>query len=174
MTRANVKFVVYIEKQQADLLIDGHLHNRYVVSTAANGVGHKPDSNKTPAGLFAVAEKFGAGAPLGSVFKAREATGEIWTPNEALKHDARDLTLTRILWLEGLGKRNANTKARYIYIHGTNHEDTLGQPVSEGCVRVSNRDAVELFDLMPEGSLVKIVPGRGKMSREKELKLGIG
>ena len=31
-----------------------------------------------------------------------------------------DFILTRILWLDGLEPHNANTRSRYIYIHGTN------------------------------------------------------
>ena len=39
---------------------------------------------------------------------------------------------------------------RYIYIHGTNHEERLGFPVSSGCLQMSNNDIMELFDAVDE------------------------
>ena len=56
--------------------------------------------------------------------------------------------MTRILWLDGLEPHNANTHERYIYIHGTNHEEAIGEPASHGCIRMRNADVVELFDLV--------------------------
>ena len=53
---------------------------------------------------------------------------------------------------------NANTKDRYIYLHGTNQERLLGQPVSHGCIRFSNKDIIELFDQVEEGTEVLILP----------------
>ena len=43
---------------------------------------------------------------------------------------------------------------RGIGIHGTKTEleDTIGQPVSGGCVRMANRDVEELFSIVPEGT----------------------
>ena len=67
-----------------------------------------------------------------------------------------DLVLTRILWLQGLEDQNANTFQRYIYIHGTNDEASLGRPASHGCVRMRNREIIELFDLVAEGTPVWI------------------
>ena len=64
--------------------------------------------------------------------------------------------LTRILWLEGLEPHNANTRERYIYLHGTNHEARLGQPASHGCVRLGNADVAELFELVPTGAELTI------------------
>ncbi|MDR3425711.1 MAG: L,D-transpeptidase [Alphaproteobacteria bacterium] len=142
----------------AELFVNGQLLKTYVVSTAAKGLGCESGSNKTPIGLFRVSEKFGANALPGTVFKSRLPTGEVWSKdkNNPLRDTKDDLILTRILWLEGCESRNANTKDRYIYIHGTNREDLLGTPASLGCVRISNQDIIELFDLMPEGSGVEI------------------
>jgi len=36
--------------------------------------------------------------------------------------------MSRILWLDGLDEHNANTRDRFIYIHGTKHEDKIGTP----------------------------------------------
>ena len=86
------------------------------------------------------------------IFKARVPVGE-WSP--AHKTDD-DLILARILWLEGAEPRNANTKDRYIYIHGTNGEEKIGQLASHGCIRLRNADVVELYDLVDVGTTVWI------------------
>jgi L,D-transpeptidase YbiS len=125
----------------------------YPVSTSRFGLGSKEGSFKTPTGKFRIAEKIGAGMPLGTVFKSRR-------PAKATKQALReeDLVLTRILWLDGLERRNANTHDRYIYIHGTNHEEKIGLPDSHGCVRMKNVDLLELFERVTEGTPVEIRP----------------
>lgn len=139
-------------RQLLEVFRNGELSRSYPVSTSKFGLGSEPESNKTPLGRFVVGEKIGAGAAPGSVFKSRKATGEI-----APQGGEEDLILTRILWLDGLQEGNANTRERYIYIHGTNQEASLGTPASHGCVRMSNADIAECFDEIPEGTLVEIV-----------------
>ena len=70
---------------------------------------------------------------------------------------AEDMVLSRILWLEGLDEQNANTKERYIYIHGTNDEESIGEPVSIGCVRMKNADVVALYNQVGVGTEVEIL-----------------
>ena len=123
----------------------------YPVSTSRFGLGSKEGSMKTPTGQFRIAEKIGDGMPLGTVFKSRR-------PVKAAKKLLReeDLVMTRILWLDGLGARNANTHERFIYIHGTNHEESIGEPASHGCIRMRKADLVELFELVDRGTPVVI------------------
>ena len=69
--------------------------------------------------------------------------------------------LTRILWLSGLEPGvnkgpGIDSHARYIYIHATPAEEKLGTPASWGCVRLSNRDVIELFERTPIGTRVLI------------------
>ena len=69
--------------------------------------------------------------------------------------------MTRILWLSGLevGKNRlgkVDTMRRYVYIHGTPDDVELGVPGSRGCVRMHNRDIIELFDLIPTGARILI------------------
>ena len=139
-------------RQILEVLRDGEVCKSYPVSTSKFGLGFEHGSNKTPLGRFVVSEKIGAGATVGAVFKSRAPTGEI-----ASQGGQEDLVLTRILWLAGLDEANANTKDRYIYIHGTNQESLLGTPASHGCVRMSNADVAECFEEIPEGTLVEIV-----------------
>jgi lipoprotein-anchoring transpeptidase ErfK/SrfK len=37
-----------------------------------------------------------------------------------------------------LDEHSANTRGRFIYIHGTKHEGKIGNPASHGCVQVRN------------------------------------
>ena len=117
----------------------------YPVSTSRFGIGTEMGSMKTPTGRFRVAEKIGGDTPTGTVFRSRVALKAIdpLPPTE-------DLVMSRILWLDGLDEYNANTRDRYIYIHGTKHEDKIGTPASCGCVRMRNADVIELFDLVDE------------------------
>jgi len=98
---------------------------------------------KTPTGRFRIAEKIGDGMPAGTVFKSRRPV----KVTKRLMREA-DLVMTRILWLDGLDPGNANTHERFIYIHGTNHEESLGEPASHGCIRMRSADLVELFELV--------------------------
>src|SRR3954453_9557738 len=125
----------------------------YPVSTSRFGLGSKEGSFKTPTGKFRIADKIGAGMPLGTVFKSRRP---IRATKKALREE--DLVMTRILWLDGLERRNANTHGRYVYIHGTNHEEKIGTPASHGCIRMRNADVIELFDRVEEGTPVEIRP----------------
>lgn len=149
------KIRVSIAAQQLDLLEGGdRVLASFPVSTSLFGLGMEPGSNKTPLGRFAVGEKLGDGAPLGAVFVSRAQTGEVAALENA--NDPRDQVTTRILWLEGLEPENANTRERYIYIHGTNHEEQIGQPCSHGCVRMRNADIARLYDLVERGTEVTI------------------
>jgi len=94
------------------------------------------------------------------VFEARQPIGKTWQEVEVAKN-ARNLITTRIMRLRGLepghnagpGRDSYN---RYIYLHGTNYPEKLGTPVSAGCVLLSDEDVSELFENVPEGSLVWI------------------
>jgi len=145
---------VSLASQSLELHDGNALLRRYPVSTSRFGPGFQEGSYRTPLGAFRICERFGDGAPLGTIFRARQPVG-LWEPGQPGDHD---LVLTRILRLEGLEKTNANTYRRYIYIHGTNHEDLLGSPASMGCVRMANRDILELFDFAPLLTPVTIRP----------------
>ncbi|MEM1157126.1 MAG: L,D-transpeptidase [Verrucomicrobiota bacterium] len=125
----------------------------YPVSTSKFGLGEKEGSHQTPRGRHIIAEKIGAGAPPGTVFKGRIPTGEIWTPDTVA---GEDLILTRILWLSGEEAHNANSHDRYIYFHGTNQEALIGTPASIGCIRLTNADIIRLFDRVEVGTTVHI------------------
>lgn len=121
------------------------------VSTGAAGVGFEEGSGKTPTGRFAVCSRHGLHAPLNTVFRGRIPVGlyDVATAGE-------DAILTRILCLEGLEPQNANTRARYIYLHGTPDVARIGTPASHGCIRLKPADMAALFELVPTGTEVII------------------
>lgn len=133
----------------------------FVISTARKGVGSTPGSHRTPTGRFVIVQKIGDGMPEGTIFKSREPVGH-WQPGETCD---KDLVLTRIIRISGLEPGNANTFDRFIYFHGTNREDLLGTPASCGCIRLSNRDIIELHDLVEPGMDVVILPPSRKRGR---------
>ena len=157
-----MRIVVRIDRQRLDIVEAGTLAFSCPVSTAANGPGEGYGSQCTPRGLHVVRAKVGAGCAPNTVFVRRRATGEVWTPSLAAEHPGRDWMLTRILWLsgrEGGFNRGGNVDSlrRKIYVHGTGDEASLGAPRSHGCIRVSNADVIELFDLVRTGAEVDIV-----------------
>ena len=140
---------------------DAGLQASYPVSTARNGAGEMMDSERTPRGRHLIAAKIGAGCAADTVFVARCPTGEVYSEALAADFPGRDWILTRILWLAGLDHGynsggDRDTGARYIYIHGTPASTLLGAPGSRGCVRMRNRDIIELFEQVAIGTQVHI------------------
>ncbi|HKO87598.1 MAG TPA: L,D-transpeptidase [Burkholderiales bacterium] len=158
-----MRIEISIPKQQLTLFgEEGQPLRRYKVSTATNGAGEQQGSNRTPRGKHIVRAKIGAGAPPNTVFKGRRPTGEIYSAELAEQFPDRDWILTRILWLSGrqpgfnrLGK--VDTMRRYIYLHGSPDAVPMGIPGSIGCIRMRNRDIMELFDLIPPYTSVEIL-----------------
>jgi len=154
--------VVSVAGQRLYLVRGDTLFASFPVSTSSVGTGSAAGSNRTPLGVHRIASKFGHGAPLATIFKARRSTGRLAT----IYHDStdveEDLVTTRILWLRGLepGSNSGpgiDSYKRYIYIHGTNEEGRIGRPASHGCVRMKNEDVITLFDCVETGTLVNII-----------------
>jgi len=142
---------VSIRDQQLTVSEDEKPIRTYPVSTSRFGIGTEEGSLKTPTGRFCVAKKIGGDMPSRTVFVGRIPL----RPDEELP-PTEDLVMSRILWLHGLDEQNANTRERFIYIHGTKQEDKIGKVASHGCVRMRNSDVIELFELVDEGTQVVI------------------
>ncbi|MBX3650779.1 MAG: L,D-transpeptidase [Burkholderiales bacterium] len=133
----------------------------YAISSALKGTGQLRGSFCTPLGRHIIRAKIGANQPENTVFVGRRPTGEIYTPELGAAFPGRDWMLTRILWLSGceighnrLGE--VDTMRRYIYIHGSPDSVPMGVPGSIGCIRMRNRDVMDLFDRVSVGTPVKI------------------
>ena len=153
--------IVDVSEQKLHLIKEQKVLRSYPVSTSRYGTGNQRGSEKTPLGTHRIKEKIGKDAPLGALFRGRKRTGElapIYGDRTPMKGD---LITTRILWLDGQ-EEGANKGAgvdsheRYIYIHGTPEEGFIGVPRSKGCIRMRNGDIIELFEEVPEGTLVQI------------------
>ena len=142
---------VSIRNQQLTVNDSDRPIRTYQVSTSRFGIGTEKGSLKTPTGRFRVAEKIGGEVPTGTIFVGRVPLN----PSDA-PPPTEDFVMSRILWLDGLDADNANTRDRFIYIHGTKHEDKIGTAASHGCVRMRNADVIELFELVDEGTPVVI------------------
>lgn len=151
---------ISISKQRLYHVEDGRMVHDYPIATASNGLGAQLNSFRTPTGLHRISEKYGDGVPMYGIFKDRVFTGELADPDFA--GIDKDWITSRILWLDGLepgvnqgGARDSH--ARYIYIHGTANERSLGTPSSRGCVRMANVDVIRLYEQVPIGALVAIL-----------------
>lgn len=143
---------VSVPDQRMAVYRDGVRIREYPVSTSKFGLGDDRGSKRTPLGELQIAKKIGANAPAGTVFKSRKRTGEVLPPDAP----GRDPIVTRILWLKGLESQNSNAYSRYIYIHGTPEERTIGTPASYGCIRMKSGDIIDLFDVVGTGAKVRI------------------
>ena len=124
----------------------------YVISTSIRPPSNVKDSLGTPRGLHEIAERIGAGQPAGHGFQGARArpAGTFWNSHRD-RSKRRISSPRRILWLRGLEPGvnlggDVDTYDRYIYIHGTNHEARIGEPLSAGCVLLRNLDMIELYD----------------------------
>jgi lipoprotein-anchoring transpeptidase ErfK/SrfK len=149
-------------RQQLDwITADGVGESTWSVSTARNGLGERRGSECTPRGWHVIRAKIGEGQPLGTVFKARRPTGEVYDEALAQREPGRDWILTRILWLGGLEPGfnrygSVDTTWRYIYLHGSPDSGVDGQPRSHGCIRLRSADICDLFSRVQPGLRVWI------------------
>ena len=152
---------VDIENQSLIYLKKGSIQKIYTISSSSYGTGSKENSYKTPLGKHEIYKKIGGNLPENAILKGRVWNGAIADViKEPIDTDFDHVT-SRILWLDGLeiGKnkgKGIDSRKRFIYIHGTAEEGLIGKPASDGCIRMYNRDVIELFDLVNEKAQVWI------------------
>lgn len=89
-----------------------------------------------------------------------------WLPPQSMvERDARAAT-----WANGMpgGPQNPlGARALYLFangvdtlyrIHGTNEPGSIGKAVSSGCIRMLNEDVVDLYEKVPRGTKVVVLP----------------
>ena len=156
-----VLLFVDIETQTLSHIEKGTFLKLYKISSSYYGTGSKLNSLKTPLGRHEIYKKIGSNLPINGILKGRVWNGAIADIIEEPIDTEFDHVTSRILWLDGLelGKnkgRGIDSRNRYIYIHGTAEEGLIGTPASDGCIRMYNKDVVELFDLVDEKAQVWI------------------
>jgi hypothetical protein len=150
------QLIISVRDQKLMLLRNGGKVATYPISTSMFGLGDSWGRMTTPLGYLAVEKKIGDNVPVGAVFHNRRLTGEVLQPNAP----GRDPITTRIIWLRGLEAQNAHAFQRCIYIHGTPEEKKIGRPASYGCIRMKSKDVAELYNQVPLGAVVQIIPDR--------------
>ena len=153
---------ISITNQELILRDDNGVIKTYKISTSKFGEGSTENSFKTPLGKHEIKKMIGKGVIIGGRFIGRVHTGEVFPIySDQEIYIKEDVVQSRILWLSGL-EHNVNqgegvdSFSRYIYIHGTPEEWLLGSKASKGCIRMSNKDVIELFDKVHEGMIVNI------------------
>lgn len=155
--------LIDVTAQRLFLFLGTTVEASYPVSTSKFGVGSREGSNMTPPGAHRICGRYGSGAPLGTIFKARQSTRKVAKIFTDATDSEEDFVTTRVIWLTGLepgrnSGKGCDSKKRCIYIHGTPEEGLIGRPASHGCVRMKNRDCAELFDLVFDNDMAVIVP----------------
>jgi hypothetical protein len=158
------QLIISVRDQKLMLLRNGSKVATYPISTSMFGLGDAWGRMTTPLGYLAVEKKIGDNVPVGAVFHKRRLTGEVLQPDAP----GRDPITTRIIWLRGLEAQNAHAFQRCIYIHGTPEEKKIGRPASYGCIRMKSKDVAELYNQVPLGAVVQIIPDQlPKMEKAK-------
>ena len=148
---------VSLKNQRLYYVCNGAVQQQYDISSGRRGVGNYKGSGGTPIGLHSVYRKIGDKVPEGGIFWHTRYTGRVldstYTKNNAIT--------SRIIWLTGeewgLNKGGIHdTSERFIYIHGTSGEDSIGKPASRGCIRMRNADVVELYPMLEVGTAIII------------------
>ncbi|HMU13402.1 MAG TPA: L,D-transpeptidase [Flavobacteriales bacterium] len=150
---------VSVQRQRMFHVRERTMLREYMISTSTQGPGTERNSYRTPTGLHHVSERIGEGVPMWGILKERLFTGEL---ADSTCTDDRDVITSRILWLRGLESGvntggNVDSHDRWIYIHGTVNEGSIGTPSSRGCIRMRNTDIITLFNEIPTGTLVLIL-----------------
>lgn len=171
-TTINKFILVNLSDQKLMVIDELKVKNIYDISSSKFGIGNLNNSYQTPLGLHTINDKIGANMPINTIFKGRKTLNGGMTIEDLMKPDYinfkkkhfeefDDLITSRILWLKGCEEDvnlggDVDTYKRFIYIHGTAHEQLIGQVASYGCIRMKNQDVIELFDLVDEGNFVYI------------------
>lgn len=153
---------ISIKKQELYHIKNNNIINKYIISSSKYGVGNQEGSNKTPLGLHKIKEKHGENTPINGKMIGRIFYGNIAKIYRDKTQSKTDDITTRILWLQGLEKgknlgSGIDSYKRYIYIHGTSEEGKLGEPASNGCIRMKNKDIIDLYKRLEVGTLVLIL-----------------
>ena len=132
--------------------------NRFLYLVQDNGMALRYGVGVGKAGL-----EFSGSANVGY-----KRTWPSWRPTDAMiaREPERNSP-----WKNGMAGGPTNplgARALYLFkngqdtlyrIHGTNEPWSIGEAVSSGCIRLMNQDIIDLYDRVPDGTKVVVLPG---------------
>ncbi len=153
---------VGVKRQRVYLISDTKVVLSFPISTSKYGVGSENLSEKTPIGLHKIESMIGENAPLNGIILGTKYTGKTATIISEAKAGGTDDVTTRAMRLKGLENKinqggDKDSYSRAIFIHGTPEEGLIGTPASHGCIRMKNKDVIELFNRVKTGTYVIIL-----------------
>ncbi|SER59861.1 L,D-transpeptidase catalytic domain [Faunimonas pinastri] len=99
----------------------------------------------------------------------RKAKWPTWTPPaDMIARDPRSAQFAH--GMPGGPSNPLGARAMYLYqggrdtlyrIHGTNEPYTIGHAMSSGCIRMLDADVIDLYDRVPVGTKVVVLPSKG-------------
>lgn len=137
------KFIVVDKASMRVILYDqyGQVLKSYGMACAKNyGTKHKKADSRTPEGFFSVQGKY-------------DSTEWLFTDDDGKTSPVKGQFGPRFIRL------NIPTTSQ-IGIHGTGAPWSIGRRTSHGCIRITNENIMELYDLVEVGMPVIVLPGK--------------
>lgn len=103
----------------------------------------------------------------GSATVDRKAQWPRWTPTRDMIKREPGRYAKWAGGMEGGATNPLGARALYLFkdgrdtlyrIHGTNEPETIGEAVSSGCIRMMNQDVIDLYNRIPKGAKVVVLP----------------
>ena len=139
---------------------------RYSVSSGKAGIGCQFGTGQTPEGIHRIYTKIGHKTRVPYIYVTHTNSRKIGKIEKLPRKSKKDFVTSRILWLAGVEEgfncgfdkgTSVDSYRRNIYIHGTTEEGLIGSMASSGCIRMLNKDVVELYKLVPRLTYVVIM-----------------
>ena len=153
---------ISLARQELYLMQGINVLKRYSISSSKYGIGCQDGSGQTPEGIHRIYRKIGHKTAVPYIYASHYNTGKKAKLTQQPKDSRHDYVTSRIMWLEGVEENfncggNVDSYHRDIYIHGTTEEGLIGATYSSGCIRMLNKDVIELYDLTPRLTYVVIL-----------------
>lgn len=145
------KFIVVDKASMRVILYDkyGQELKAYGMACAKNyGTKHKKADSRTPEGFFSLEGKY-------------DSTDWLFTDDNGHTSPKKGQFGPRFL-------RIKTPVSMQIGIHGTGSPWSIGHRASHGCIRITNENILELYDLVEKGMPVMVLPGKRDRAVNRE------
>lgn len=152
--RSKRRVVSYVTTEQpGTIIVEPSNYTLYLVQDGGTAIAY-------PVGVGKAGHSFNGRAMIG-----RKAEWPSWTPttNMIAADPVRRGSLAG--GVQGGAANPLGARALYLFqngrdtlyrIHGTNDPASIGKSVSSGCIRMFDRDVIELYDRVPNGTAVVV------------------